>query len=223
MSKIAQSRTFAASASVAAFPLGGIGTGNVSVGARGDLRDWELFNRPNKGGQLPNTFFALRAQAGSRPPVTRVLEGPRPGPHDLSHGYHPVSGAGLPRLAGARLRGEYPIAYVEFEDEQFPLRVALEAFTPLVPLNPDDSGLPCAVLTYTLTNTTSEPVELTLVGSIANPVGGIGYDQYGSLHGGGVGLNVNEFRDEGGLRGLYLYSKRLMPDDLNDGSLSLTT
>ena len=37
-------RTFAAEATEAAFPLGGIGTGNVSVGARGELRDWEIFN-----------------------------------------------------------------------------------------------------------------------------------------------------------------------------------
>src|SRR5215475_11942850 len=29
-----------------AFPLGGIGTGTVSLGGRGQLRDWEIFNRP---------------------------------------------------------------------------------------------------------------------------------------------------------------------------------
>src|SRR5881398_2417185 len=41
-----------------AFPLGGIGTGTVSLGGRGDLRDWEIFNRPNKGKALPFTFVA---------------------------------------------------------------------------------------------------------------------------------------------------------------------
>ncbi|SVD42236.1 uncharacterized protein METZ01_LOCUS395090, partial [marine metagenome] len=29
-----------------ALPLGGIGTGTVSLGGRGDLRDWEIVNRP---------------------------------------------------------------------------------------------------------------------------------------------------------------------------------
>ena len=54
-----ETRTFQASAPALAFPLGGIGTGNVSLGARGELRDWEIFNRPGKGVELPYTFFAL--------------------------------------------------------------------------------------------------------------------------------------------------------------------
>src|SRR5688500_16456726 len=46
-----------------AFPLGGIGTGTVSLGGRGQLRDWEIFNRPGKGVTLPYTFFSIWAQA----------------------------------------------------------------------------------------------------------------------------------------------------------------
>lgn len=37
----------------AAFPLGGIGTGNVSIGARGELRDWEISGRPGKESTTP--------------------------------------------------------------------------------------------------------------------------------------------------------------------------
>ena len=32
-----------------ALPLGGIGTGTVSLGGRGELRDWEIMNVPAKG------------------------------------------------------------------------------------------------------------------------------------------------------------------------------
>ncbi|MBP9992232.1 MAG: hypothetical protein KBS73_02205, partial [Bacteroidales bacterium] len=32
-----------------ALPLGGIGTGSVSLGGRGELRDWEIMNVPGKG------------------------------------------------------------------------------------------------------------------------------------------------------------------------------
>jgi non-lysosomal glucosylceramidase len=38
-------RSYGPEATQAAFLLGGIGTGNVSVGARGEFRDWEIFNR----------------------------------------------------------------------------------------------------------------------------------------------------------------------------------
>ena len=32
-----------------ALPVGGIGTGTVSLGGRGNLQDWEIMNRPAKG------------------------------------------------------------------------------------------------------------------------------------------------------------------------------
>ena len=34
--------------STLAFPLGGVGTGCISLGGRGQLRDWEIYNRPTR-------------------------------------------------------------------------------------------------------------------------------------------------------------------------------
>lgn len=206
-----------------AFPLGGIGTGNVSLGARGNLRDWEIFNRPAKGLLLPNTFFAVRARPHGAPPVVRVLEGPLTPPHTLSHGYHPNTAAGLPRMASSTLHGEYPFARVVFDDPRMPLCFELEAFTPLIPLNPHDSGLPCAILTFSAHNPGAVPVDLTLVGSLFNPIGGIGLDPYGNLNGGGLGGNLNEFRDTPALRGMSLASTRYPADALEYGNLALVT
>ena len=45
-------------------PLGGIGTGTVGLGGRGDLRDFELGNRPGKGFRPEVAFFAIRAEPG---------------------------------------------------------------------------------------------------------------------------------------------------------------
>lgn len=79
--------------------------------------------------------------------------------------------AGLPRLASARLIGEYPIARVEFEDPELPVRVALTAFTPFVPLDADASGIPATVLRYPVTNPGDVPVSVTIAGSLSH-VGG---------------------------------------------------
>lgn len=208
---------------VVAFPLGGIGTGNVSLGARGDLRDWELGDRPAKGNRSPNTFFAIRTQVGDAPPIARVLEGPIPPPHDLSHGYHPNTAAGLPRFARATFTGQYPIATVELEHPDVPLDVRLEAFTPLVPLDPDDSGIPGAVLTWRLRNRASEPVSVTLVGSLINPIGGLAYDGFGNLAAGGLGGNRTTVRDQDGIRGVFLSSDAIDAADLRAGDLTLAT
>src|SRR5437588_7495045 len=81
-----------------AFPLGGIGTGTVSLGGRGQLRDWELFNRPGKGKDLPYTFFALWARRGEAAPVARVLERRFLPPYGGGFGIPTRLAPGLPRL-----------------------------------------------------------------------------------------------------------------------------
>jgi uncharacterized protein (DUF608 family) len=56
---IGPQRSYRPEAMQAAFLLGGIGTGNVSVGARGELRDWEIFNKSAKGQRMPYGFFSI--------------------------------------------------------------------------------------------------------------------------------------------------------------------
>ncbi len=212
-----------ASATALAFPLGGIGTGNVSLGARGELRDWEIFNLPAKGAELPLSFFAIRCQQAGHDPAIRVLEGPLQPPFTLSHGFHPMSAAGLPRFKGTTFRGQYPFASIEFEDDSLPVKVELEAYTPLLPLNPEDSGIPCAIFTYAVTNRTDDLVDVTLVGTLPNPVGKNQTDKFGNWERGQFGRAVNVYRDEGDLRGVYMTDDQLEPSDLRFGSVSLVT
>jgi len=74
-----------------ALPLGGIGTGTVSLGGRGNLVDWEIMNRPAKGyvpfvGQQLGPFFAIRVSSADSS-FARALEGPLPlYAYEASHG-----------------------------------------------------------------------------------------------------------------------------------------
>ncbi|MGI5238349.1 GH116 family glycosyl-hydrolase [Dactylosporangium sp. CA-139066] len=214
------SRVLDGADAVAAFPLGGIGTGNVSIGARGELRDWELANAPGKGASLPFTFFAVRVARDGHEPVTRVLEGRLRPPHEGDQGYDAGRLAGLPRLQSSRMRGEYPLLQVELADPGLGLEVTLTAFTPLVPLDVDDSGIPGAVLRYTVKNTGAEPADVTVAGSMANPVGIVGRNVFHFPE--FAGHPRNEWRDEDGIRGIR-FGTDLGERDLRFGSAALTT
>lgn len=211
-------------ATAAAFPLGGIGTGNVSIGARGDLRDWEIQNRSSKGTCYPHTFFALRLSGGSLPePVARVLEGPVPPPHAESHGYQPSSAAGLPRFESATLWGEYPVGRWDLRDDRLPVRAELEAFTPLVPLDAEASGIPCAVLEYRIHNLSDEEIDATVAGSVTNPVGGLQFDPFGFLDPTETGTPTNRAVQGTGIAGVVLEAYGIPEDNTRFGQVMLST
>ncbi|HEY9324741.1 MAG TPA: GH116 family glycosyl-hydrolase [Agromyces sp.] len=200
----------------AAFPLGGIGTGNVSIGTRGELRDWELENLPDKGRLNPNTFFAIHAAPEGAAAVTRVLEAKLTGRHDWDAGYGFDRLAGLPRLAGATMHGEYPVVDIDFDDDVLPVEVSLTAFTPLVPLDADASGIPAAVLRYRVTNPAAVPVVVTIAGSLTHTAGR-GEGPYGMR-----AAQTVRWRDDGSVRGLD-FGIGLPDDDFGYGTMSLTT
>ncbi|MFK4852640.1 GH116 family glycosyl hydrolase [Microbacterium sp. ZW T6_19] len=217
---IRRSRGIPHTSQATAFPLGGIGTGNVSIGARGELRDWEFENLPDKGRRNPYSFFAIHAAPETGPAVTRVLEARLTGRHDADAGYSFDQLAGLPRLDAAMLHGEYPVVDIDFTDGVLPVDVSLHAFTPLVPLDADASGIPAAVLRYRVTNPGACAVAVTVVGSVSHTAGRAapGPDAPWGMR----ATQTVRWRDDGVVRGLD-FGIDLPPDDPGYGTLSLTT
>lgn len=205
-----------------AFPIGGLGAGSVCLSGRGALVDWEIFNRPGKGNRPAYTFFVLWARREGGEPVTRVLEARPSPPFTGASGVPRQYGAGLPHLTKAAFRGEYPFASVRFQDRDLPLSVSLEAFNPFIPLNPEDSALPVLLLTYTLKNTSKDPVDATLCGSMLNFVG---YHHEGPLDLAApwAGSNVNELITADGFAGLRLTTRKYKPGHPQFGSAVLAT
>lgn len=153
----------AAVATAAALPLGGIGAGNLWLGSRREFLDWELWGRPGQGTRLPFAFAALWWRPDGGGASARVREARRRPPYAAGHGLAPELLGGLPRLRSARMCGEYPLRRIHFEDEAAPLRVALEAYTPMVPLDALPSGLPLAHPTCRVKNAGPTPVDVTVV------------------------------------------------------------
>ncbi len=208
-----------------AMPLGGIGTGTVSLGGRGNLRDWEIVNRPAKGFvptvpitrnmTEPRAFFAARVQAQGKPPVTRLLEGDLD-PVDFEGTVgSPAPHHGLPRFASASFHAAYPLAQVCLRDPDLPVDLRLEAFNPLIPGRADDSGLPIAVLRWVAANLSDVPVRVSICVALANFIGTDG--KYGEPK-----RNVNRWRVGNGLRGLDMRSDGVATDAEQWGDQTVT-
>lgn len=208
-------------ASVAKFLLGGLGTGNISVGARGELRDWEIFNWPGKGQFVPFSFFAIWAKEEGKEPVSKILEGKIRPPFYKSHGFLNGELAGIPRFEKSKMVGKQPFVYVDLKDSSVPVMVQMEAYTPFIPLNADDSGIPAAIIKYRVTNPTDKPVDVAVAGTMANVVGFDGYDVFNNVK--LVDEVQNEYREENGVKGWYYTAKNLNESDMKYGSMSIGT
>lgn len=219
--KTGEEISYKGDANVAKFLLGGIGTGNISVGARGELRDWEIFNWPGKGQFVPFSFFAIRTQEAGKDPVSKILEGKITPPFYKSHGFLNGELAGIPRFSKTKMVGKQPFVYVDLEDDQIPVTVKMEAYTPFIPLNADDSGIPVAIIKYHVANPTPKKVNVSVVGSLANVVGFDGYDVFKNVK--LVDEVQNEYRENGKIRGWYYTAKHLKDTDMKFGSMSIAT
>jgi non-lysosomal glucosylceramidase len=150
-------------------PVGGIGTGCVSLGGRGQLLDWELFNRPSKG-FTPDSFFAVHI-SGEQSRHTRVLElaltdAEFEGPHGSKSPLH-----GMPRFRSGSFGAAYPLGTVELFDPDLPVTAFLRVFNPLVPGDADASGLPLISYVATMTNISTETITVSVCGSLQHIVG----------------------------------------------------
>jgi len=202
-----------------AFPIGGIGTGTVSITGRGHLVDWEIQNRPDKGSINTFAFFTLWAKQGGEEPVTRVLAqrsdrglgGTGPGLFSgIGFGANRLTGVGLPHMRECRFRGRYPFCEISFSDPNMPVLPTVTAYNPLIPHNVGDSAIPGAVFLFKIENPTEKEVEVSLLSNLHNTVDG-------------DFTNYTEFVKKDGVRGLFMSSEKEKPESPRWGSVGLFT
>jgi non-lysosomal glucosylceramidase len=206
-----------------AFPLGGIGTGCISISGSGQLVDWEIFNRPNKGYRPDYTFFVLFAQPEGGEPIFRVLEGRLLPPYQgYSHGtqiyrgfgFGPPRefGSGFLRMAECTFTGYFPFCRLDFADPEVPVRVSTRAWSPFIPLNDADSSLPVAIFDITLTNRAARVVRVTVGLGLQNI---LGWPE--------IGGSVNEWVEGEGYRGVVMTTRKHPPSSPRYGTMALFT
>ena len=214
-------KTFDKNATTARFLLGGIGTGNISLDQNARLCDFELFNKPNKGFRSPYTFFAVRTEDMLKNVQIKALESQLAPPFDYSHGANAWDLGGLPRFRHSEMTGNYPFVSYKLTDEVMPVDAGLEAFTPLIPLDTDNSSLPVGVLRYTITNKTDRPLTVSVAGSMANLCNISGFDLWNKPLYDGKGINRFVNREKS--RGIQFFPAGRKETDLDYFEMALLT
>jgi non-lysosomal glucosylceramidase len=201
-----------------AFPLGGVCAGSLSLGGRGNLRDWEIFNRPDKGVNPEYAFPGIRVEVAGSKAVARVLEARIAPPYEGNSGLGTRNAPGLTRLQSATFTSDFPFAKIAFRDPKVPVKIDLTAFSPFIPHDPDTSGIPGAVLRYRVTNPGSKPAKVSIAWAVENPV----KPRDGNTSETGSKDNRrNELRDSGLLQGLLMDNPGMAPKHPANGSFAL--
>jgi len=200
------------------FPLGGIGSGCIGLSGNGRLREWEIFNRPNKDGINGFSHFAIKAEQKGKILDARILNGEYEQSyigkgkrqfHGIGFGVESESMAGIPHFHDVEFKGEFPIAELKFNDDEFPAKIKMTAFNPFIPLNEDDSSIPGAFFEIEIENNAKETIDYTICLTVKNPSSPIGVN--------------NEHSFEDGFHLMKLQTTHLRKSHVKYGDLTIAT
>ena len=148
-------------------PVGGIGAGLVYLSGDGQLWMWDVFNK-----QYERGFMGRGADGQTYLEPFKPLQ-----PFEQGFALRVTTGdstksRSLDRngFAEVTFDGRYPLGMVSYRDSACPVTVQLEAFSPFIPLDLENSSYPATVMRYTLKNTSDKEVTATVAGWADNPV-----------------------------------------------------
>lgn len=76
---------------------------------------------------------------------------------------------GFPHFKYVEFDGEFPIATLNFKDDNFPANVKMTAFNPFIPCDSKNSSIPAAFFEIEVNNITDEAVKYQIAFSVRNP------------------------------------------------------
>lgn len=177
--------------SAISLPVGGIGTGSIQMDGKGTRPIWQIFGNMTQI-PMPDSFFAARIKVSDEKPVLRAIQTIDVGP--------------FKSLKSLTFRGEYPFGWFYYDDPAVPVKIEMETFNPLIPLNVKDSGIPCAIYRLTAESNSDKPVEISFMATQQNAAG---YDGISPIHGRfcpNYGANVNQVVREDNTTILHMYA-----------------
>jgi non-lysosomal glucosylceramidase len=213
-----------------AMPLGGIGTGNLAICGDGSLRQWQIHNKVNHVGFVPDSFFAIRwvkdRKTGAQALLTHEFwyddfEAP---PTSSDH-YVPLPliemGVDLPRVQTTSCRACYPVAEISYDLGEPSLDLKMTAWNPLAPGEAGDSSWPVAIFEFRIANRGEQALSVSLMSTLQNALGWDGASPIRSVENGGYGGNRNSVRAAEGWLAVDMENVSLPSDHPANGRMTL--
>src|SRR5258708_10239274 len=143
-----------------AFPIGGMGAGMFCLEGTGAISHMSVRHSPDMFNE-PAMFAAIAIKG--RPGSARVLEGPVPdwkkfGQRGAAGGRGGTT-LGLARFTEAEFLARFPFGEITLRDKELPLEVHITGWSPFIPTDEDNSGLPAGALEYKFRNTGKQIIE----------------------------------------------------------------
>jgi uncharacterized protein (DUF608 family) len=143
-----------------AFPVGGIGAGMFCLSGTGSISHMSVRNRPDVFNE-PCMFAAIAVKGIEK--GAKVIEGQVPdwkkfGQPDSANGAGGTN-YGLPRFQETKFTSRFPFAIIELHDDDIPLNIQIEGWSPFIPTDNDNSSLPVGAIEYSFRNSGSSVVE----------------------------------------------------------------
>lgn len=145
-------------------PIGGLTTGQVYLGGDGRLWYWDIFNI--------NRINPTNIGAGDKFYLNPMIQD-----HRFEQGFSIRVNKGITSFSkklstggfsDISFRGEYPIGKVTYKDNDIPITVKLEAFSPFIPTKYESSDFPAVIMEYTIKNESDNPLDIEIIGWLQN-------------------------------------------------------
>lgn len=166
-------------------PVGGICCGTLYLGGDGRLWNWDIFNQKIEGvlprrvswSDLGMDFQTGDNQVRPRDGATYAKPAVQADSQKIAQGFairvrsagrtdlRPLDASGWQEVA---FTGQYPIGTVDYSDPAATVAVRLEAFSPFIPHDADDSGLPATVFCISVTNNGTKKADVEVAGWVQN-------------------------------------------------------
>ncbi len=162
-------------------PVGGIGCGCVYAGGDGRLWLWDIFNQ-NQTGVIYKEIPWHDSPVDRAAKILTPFDGanyvvPVKDVRPLDQGFafkFEVNGKTIIK----RLQSEdwdeigfeatYPMATVHYTDSQLPVTLSAKIYSPFIPLDEDNSGLPATIYSFQITNNSGSVIKVSVTGWLEN-------------------------------------------------------